>query len=179
MGTGIIVCGLNGTGKSTLGKALAERLGYHFIDNENLYFPQAESYAAPRTREEAESLLSAEIQAHPDFVYATVKMAQGDAFYPCFRYAILIYVPRDIRLQRVRNRSLQKFGSRMLPGGDLYEQEEQFFASVAAKAEDSVENWIVGLGCPVLRVDGLRDVGENVDFIMGELETNQLLNTVL
>ena len=31
MGTGIIVCGLNGTGKSTLGKALAEELGHHFI----------------------------------------------------------------------------------------------------------------------------------------------------
>ncbi len=29
MGTGIIICGLNGTGKSTLGKALAEKL--HFL----------------------------------------------------------------------------------------------------------------------------------------------------
>ncbi len=39
MGTGIIVCGLNGAGKSTLGRALAEKLHYHFIDNEDLYFP--------------------------------------------------------------------------------------------------------------------------------------------
>lgn len=29
MGTGIQICGLNGCGKSTLGRALAERIGFH------------------------------------------------------------------------------------------------------------------------------------------------------
>ena len=38
MGIGIMVCGLNGCGKSTLGKALAQELGFHFIDNEYLFF---------------------------------------------------------------------------------------------------------------------------------------------
>ena len=37
---GILICGLNGVGKSTIGKKLAERLSYRFIDNENLYFPK-------------------------------------------------------------------------------------------------------------------------------------------
>lgn len=43
MGTGIIICGLNGVGKSTLGKALAEKLHFHFIDNEDLYFPKTDT----------------------------------------------------------------------------------------------------------------------------------------
>ena len=170
MGTGIIVCGLNGTGKSTLGKALAEELGHHFIDSEDIYFPRAEAYASPRTREEAEAVLRGEIQAHPDFVLSTVKMEHGESFYPFFRWAVLIHVPRDIRLERVGNRSLQKFGSRMLPGGDLYEQEERFLEAVAAKAEDSVDEWIRALSCPVLRVDGTRPVRENVAFLAGQLE---------
>ena len=38
MATGIIICGLNGAGKSTFGKALAEKLGCYFIDSEDLYF---------------------------------------------------------------------------------------------------------------------------------------------
>ena len=33
MGIGIQICGLNGCGKSTLGRALAEKIGFHFIDN--------------------------------------------------------------------------------------------------------------------------------------------------
>ena len=39
---GILICGLNGAGKSTLGKALAERLGYEFIDNEDLWFTKTD-----------------------------------------------------------------------------------------------------------------------------------------
>lgn len=168
MGTGIIVCGLNGAGKSTLGKALAEKLGFHFIDNEDLYFPKKDPnhiYASPRSREEVEGLLLREIQAHENFVFTSVKGDYGVSVRTCFRYAVLVTVPRDIRLQRIRNRSLQKFGTRALPGGDLYEQEERFFDFAAARPEDSVEKWIKTLDCPVLRVDGLRPVSENVGLI--------------
>ena len=66
MGIGIVMCGLNGTGKSTLGKALAEKLKFHFIDNEELYFPRTDPsyiYASSRTREEVEKLLFSEIKA--------------------------------------------------------------------------------------------------------------------
>lgn len=60
MGIGIIICGLNGVGKSMLGKALAKELGFYFIDNEELYFPKTNphyTYDSPRTREEVEKLL--------------------------------------------------------------------------------------------------------------------------
>lgn len=45
-----------------------------------------------------------------------------------------------------------------------------FLEAVAAKAEDSVDEWVKTLDCPVLRVDGTRPVGENVAFIAGQLE---------
>ncbi len=168
MGTGILVCGLNGAGKSTLGKALAQELGYRFIDNEDLYFPKTDPnyiYATQRTREEVEGLLLREIRNCDSFVFTSVKGDYGPSVRACFRYAVLIAVPRDIRLQRIQSRSLQKFGQRALPGGDLYEQEERFFDFAAARAEDSVEEWIKTLSCPVLRVDGTRPVRENVELI--------------
>lgn len=65
MGKGIIMCGLNGVGKSTLGRALAEKLNARFIDNEDLYFPKTDAsytYASPRTRDEVEKLLLQEMR---------------------------------------------------------------------------------------------------------------------
>ncbi len=121
---GIIICGLNGAGKSTLGKTLAEKLHFHFIDIENLYFPKTNPdyiYAWPRTREDVEECLLYEIRTHENFILASVKGDYGEDIYSFFQSAILLDVPKDIRLQRVKERSFQKFGNRMLSGGDLFE----------------------------------------------------------
>ncbi len=169
MGMGIIVCGLNGSGKSTLGKALAGALGFYFIDNEDLYFPKSDPnylYAAPRTRAEVEKRLQHELRAHEDFVFASVRGDYGDGILPFFQRAVLVEVPRDIRLKRVRDRSFRKFGSRMLAGGDLYEQETAFFRLAASRPEDYTETWLETLSCPVLRVDGTKPPEENVALIV-------------
>lgn len=173
MRTGILICGLNGVGKSTLGKALAAKLQFHFIDNEDLYFPKTDPdypYACERTREEVEKLLFSEIKKYKNFVFTSVKGDYGKPDNPFFQYAVLIEVPREIRLYRVRNRSFQKFDSRMLIGGDLYEREEGFFKFVEARSEKTVEEWIRGVSCPVIRIDGTKAIEENIDNIMKQIK---------
>ncbi len=172
MGTGILICGLNGAGKSTVGKALAEKLHFYFIDNENLYFPKTDPnnmYASPRTHEEAEKLLFSEMKAHENFVFASVKGNYGEAIYPYFQYAVLIEVPKDIRMRRIKNRSFQKFGNRMLLGGDLYAQEKSFFDKVQSRAENAVEEWLQCLNCSVIRIDGTKPIEDTVKRIMDQM----------
>lgn len=84
---------------------------------------------------------------------------------------MLIDVPKDIRLKRVKKRSFHKFGSRVLPGGDLYEQEENFFDLVRSRADNTVEEWVRSLSCPVIRVDGTKPVNENVKFIIEQIQS--------
>ena len=40
---------------------------------------------------------------------------------------VYLDVPLDMRMKRIRQRAIDKFGDRVLPGGDMYEQEESFF----------------------------------------------------
>lgn len=172
MGFGIIVCGLNGSGKSILGKRLAEHLGFHFIDSEDLFFSNIESqlaYSKPHSREEAKALLMDEVIKHENFVFAAVKGNYGEEILPYYKFAVLINVPKEIRLERVKNRSFMKFGERMLPGGDLYEQEKAFFDMVSTRTENSVEEWAQTLNCHVLRIDGTKAVDENVTYITEQI----------
>ena len=83
---------------------------------------------------------------------------------------VLIDVPKDIRIQRVKNRSFQKFGNRMLPGGDLHEQEQNFFDLVKSRAENTVEEWVQSLSCPVIRVDGTKTVEANATLIIEQIQ---------
>lgn len=172
MGRGIMVCGLNGSGKSTLGKALADRIGYYFIDNETLFFPKTDvnyMFASPRSRKEVEKLLLDEAREHENFVFAAVKGNYGEEIMRLYKYIVLIDVPRDIRMRRVRERSFQRFGSRMLPGGDLYEQEEAFINMVNARTKQYVEEWVDSLEAIVIRVDGTKPVRENVKNIAEQI----------
>ena len=173
MGIGIQICGLNGSGKSTLGKALAERMGFHFIDNENLYFSRPntdEPYVNPKSRTEVERLLMEEVSKHPDFVFSAVKGDYGKDIILMYNYVILIEVPKEIRSQRVRNRSFQKFGSRMLIGGDLYCQEETFFQMVDSRQDNYIANWLQKVPCPIIRVDGTNPIEDNVEYILQAIE---------
>ena len=165
---GIILCGMNGSGKSTLGRALAQSLGWRFIDNEDLYFPKTDAgylYAGERTQAEVERLLLEAVSEDDRFVFAAVRGNYGEAVLPHYRAAVLVEVPRETRLTRVRQRSLDKFGDRALPGGDLYEKEKTFYDLIAARPEDYALRWLEGLTLPLLRVDGTRPVEENIAVI--------------
>lgn len=55
-------------------------------------------------------------------------------------------------------------------GGDLHEQEEKFFDFVKSRPENTVEEWVQSLKCPILRIDGTKPVEENIDYIMEQIQ---------
>ena len=137
----ILVCGGNGAGKSTLGKELARALGYVFMDVEDYYFPSDDrdnKYEIVRAREEVNELLFADMKRHQRFILASVKGNFAENVREMFDCAVYVHVPKEIRMQRVFDRSYQQFGNRMLPGGDLHAQEQRFFDMVRERAENEV-----------------------------------------
>ncbi len=168
----IIICGGNGAGKSTLARALATALGLRYLDIEDYYFPKGNTdYNPATTRSEAEAmaLLRCDLQQEAGCVLAMVACPKEEQIATAFTHAVLVTVPKDIRMQRIRQRALDKFGSRVQPGGDLYEQEERFFAKAAQRTEASFGDWLENVQIPVIRLDGTRPVGESVQMLVSYL----------
>lgn len=169
MKQGVILCGLNGSGKSTLGRALAQRLGWKFLDIEDCFFPKTDPsclYANPRSSQEAAALLVERATAAENFVLASVK-GHYPGLAPLLTGAVWLRVDKATRARRVRQRSYEKFGERMGPGGDLFQQEEAFFAFTAQREDSEVEAWLATLRCPVVEVDGTLPIQENVERLAG------------
>ena len=172
---GILICGLNGTGKSTLGRLLAGRMEYEFIDNEDLFFPKADpsyTFSDPRSKEEVIRLLEEKISGNSRFIFAAVKGDYGDRLIASLDYIVLIEVPKQIRSNRVRDRSYQKFGHRILPGGDLYEKESKWFSLTDNRPDTYVTDWLDTLDCPVIRIDGTLQIEENIDYLASFFSKN-------
>ncbi|MBO4837720.1 MAG: AAA family ATPase [Clostridia bacterium] len=169
---GILICGLNGAGKSTTGRILADRMGYAFIDNEDLYFSKTDpsyEYSHPRSKEEAIQLLEEKIKDNHRFVFSAVKGDYGDRLTNALDCIVLIDVPKEVRSRRVRERSYQKFGERILPGGDLFEKEQNWFTAADNRPDDYVLEWLETIECPVIRIDGTLPVEDNVDYLISVL----------
>lgn len=110
---GILICGLNGAGKSTLGRLLTERIGYTYIDNEELYFSKTDviyPFSNPRRKEEVIRLLQEIIADNSRFIFTTVKGDYGDKLISSLDYIVLIDVPKQVRRQRIRDRSYSRYG---------------------------------------------------------------------
>lgn len=169
MRQGILVCGCNGSGKSTLGKALANRLGWTYIDIEECFFPTSSTdypYENPLPREQAIGLLWKRLQTCGDFVFSAVKGDYGHRIVSQYTGVVWLRADPATRAQRVKQRSLDKFGDRVLPGGDLYEREQSFVSFTAQRDETEVEQWLATLSCPVLSLDGTKPIQENVEKLV-------------
>ena len=55
-------------------------------------------------------------------------------------------------------------------GGDMYEQEQNFFRFVANRTMERADRWVRGMACPVLYLDGRDPVEANAARIRRQLE---------
>lgn len=164
---GICICGLNGSGKTTLGAALAEKLGFKHMDVEDYYFTRTDNpYASARTREEVEVLLLEDVRKNPCFVFSAVNGNMNHEINSCYDLVVYLEVPLELRMKRIRQRAFDKFGDRVLPGGDMYEQEEKFFEFAEKRSPEKIEAWLHTLTCRVVRLDGSKPVKDNIKALI-------------
>ena len=167
---GICVCGLNGSGKTTLGDSLAKKLNFKHMDIENYYFTQTDNpYASARTREEVEVLLLEDIKQNPCFIFSAVNGNMNAEINSYYDLVVYLDVPHETRMNRIRQRAYDKFGKRILPGGDMYEQEESFFAYAEKRTPEKIESWLDTLTCKILYLDGMINIEENAARIIADI----------
>ena len=95
-----------------------------------------------------------------------------EEFDPDFAMMVLLYTDPDTRISRVRERSIQRFGERVLEGGDMYQSNLEFLEANRRYESDGSPNlkeqkaWMNGLDCIKLELDGADDIEKNVAAIM-------------
>ena len=174
MSSGIIIIGPSGSGKTTLGKIAAQKLGYPYFDVDDYIWKQNTDspYTQMYTRDEKISRLSNDIAPYEHFVMAGSMSSFHYAFDDMFKMMVFLYVEPDIRIQRVHKRAIERFGERVLEGGDMYEAHMRFLNDNRRYEEDGSPNmreqkeWMENMSCVKIELDGAADLEKNADIIV-------------
>ncbi len=163
---GIIITGLNSCGKSTVCKLLAKKLHYYSMDVEDYYFIDSDiPYSKFHTYEQTKDLMLNDIEKYNHFVLATVHCDWGKEISSMCKLAVVLKAPRDIRMERIKKREYEKFGDRVLQGGDLYESQQKFHNKVLERGEEQIVKQMGFITCPVLEIDATLPLYDIVNTI--------------
>ena len=129
-------------------------------------------YTQMYTREEKISRLNTDIAPYEHFVMAGSMSSFHYAFDDMFKMMVFLYVEPDIRIQRVHKRAIERFGRRVLEGGDMYESHMKFLKDNRSYEEDGSPNmreqkeWMTNMSCVKIELDGATDLESNADIIV-------------
>jgi adenylate kinase family enzyme len=175
----IHLLGASGSGTTTLGHALAQRLACpHFDTDDYFWLPTDAPYEQIRERPERQTLLGADLERHPTWVLSGSLCGWGDLFIPLFDLVIFCAVPTDVRIARLRERERERYGADAIaPGGPRRAKYEAFIAWAASyddgpaveRSRRMHEEWLAKLPCPVLRLEDTDHVETRVKRVGARL----------
>lgn len=173
----IHILGAPGSGVTTLGKALAERLGFPHFDTDDYYWFTDDPlpYRRKRNPDHRRHLLQKDLEKSDTWVLSGALCGWGDVFMPQFELVVYLWLPVETRLARIREREIQRYGAeRLAPGGDLHIIFEKFLTWAAAydaeneniRSRASELHWLQKLACPVLKIEVEMPVNEAIGYIL-------------
>jgi adenylate kinase family enzyme len=162
------ILGAPGAGVTTLGRALAEKMGVAHFDTDDYHWftDDALPYRRRRNPDHRRLLLGNDFAAHEHWVLSGALCGWGDVFTPHFNAVVWLWAPADVRLERIRAREHQRYGAeRLAPGGDLHVVYEKFLqwaaayddASANIRSREQELTWVNALTCPQLIINEVMD----------------------
>lgn len=174
MARGIIIFGSAGSGKTTLGKMTAEKLGFPYFDIDDYIWRKDTDipFTVMYSREEKINRLMDDISKGSHFVMAGSMDSFSAPFVPLFNLAVHVTASVPVRIDRIHKREYEIYGDRILEGGDMYREHQHFLDNAAKYDADASpsfkvhEQWAKSLPCKVIRINGDESLKDNTQIIV-------------
>ena len=178
----IHIFGASGSGTTTLGKKICEKLGYKHMDTDDYYWLLTEpKYVLKRPVEERIAMMKQDIEANDNVVISGSFAGWGDPLIPYITLAVRIEIDPEIRMERLLKREVERYGNRIEPDGDMYQHHLEFVewaksydtGDVTVRSKAKHDEWQKQLSCEILYLDGTETVEGNLEKVKKSLGINK------
>jgi len=165
----IHIFGASGSGSTTLAKAISSKHGYHFIDTDDAIWEKTDlPFSTKKSEQDSQKYIRNEMAKHAKCVISGAFVGWGDIFKDKIDLFVYLHLPLPVRLERIQKRELNRFGKRIMPGGDLYFQHTDFLnwvsqyetASVHVRGQKQHESWLEKVAVPVIKIEQEKSIDD-------------------
>lgn len=160
----IHITGASGSGVTTLGAAVAQNLLLRHLDADNYYWlPTSPPFKEKRPPPERFAMLRMDMESEPGVVLSGSIVGYGAEVEDAFDLIVFLYLPADIRVERLRRRELELYGKvdpAFLEWARQYDEGPSEGRSLAKH-----KAWLAQRSCPVLRLESDESVTQRVAHV--------------
>ncbi|MBL7669315.1 MAG: hypothetical protein JNM39_02405 [Bdellovibrionaceae bacterium] len=174
------IFGASGSGATTLGRFLAVQLNVPCFDSDDYFWKKTDPpFQVKNSIPERQRLLLSDLQKTPGWILSGSLDSWSEPFLPLFNLVVFLYLPSDIRLERIRQREAKRFGDRICLGGDMHQAHLDFLAwagqydqgALVGRNRQRHEEWMASLTCPVLRIENVIGIEDATRKVLSSIST--------
>ena len=176
--------GASCAGSTTLGTALAKQLSYPYFDTDSYFWEPSEiPFTIKRNPVVRNNILKDHVAQHNNWILGGSMVSWGDEWPALFDLVVFLYIPHDIKMQRLMNREHERYGE--IISTDINRQTlHQEFVQWAKGYDDNTtkgrtlqvhQDWLKKLPCPVIEITGDTTVSQRISIILSNINNNNVL----
>jgi adenylate kinase family enzyme len=175
----ILIFGASGSGTTTLANSLSKKTGFLHLEVDNFYWkPTNPPFQEKVDKAVRQKNLLLDFQSYDDVIVCGSLVSWGKVWETAFDFVVFIYLENDIRMQRLKNREIERYGDQLSTDKQTQGNSEAFL-DWANKYEDPNfsgrslkihEDWIKKIDCPILRIDGSGSLTDKTNYIVEYLK---------
>jgi adenylate kinase family enzyme len=171
----IHIVGASGSGTTTLAVALAEAIGARHLDTDSFYWlPTSPPFQDKRPVAERLALIRAAFAESERWVLSGSLLYWGVELASAFDLVVFLFVPPAVRMARTEARERERYGDKILPGGEMHESHLAFLAWSRSYDTETTSGrnlinhtaWLASLTCPVLEIAGAQPPAEALEAVL-------------
>ncbi|WP_316826144.1 AAA family ATPase [Pedobacter miscanthi] len=177
----IHILGASCAGSTTLGEALSKQLNIPYFDTDSFFWEKsAIPYTVKREPLLRNQMLKDELSRSENYIVGGSLVSWGEEWKQMFDLVVFLYLPKEIRMERLVNREIERYGNRIYDDPQRHQLFLEFI-EWASKYEDRSfpgrnigihENWLEDLNCPVIKIEGDTTVAERLSCIVKKTKEN-------
>ncbi|OCA72881.1 P-loop NTPase family protein [Chryseobacterium arthrosphaerae] len=180
----IHIFGASGSGVTTLGKALSEQLNIEYFDSDDFFWLKTKVPFTEKQNPEIRNTTVSDILHTTDsWIFGGSIIHWGENIFPPFDLVIFLYLPPQMRMERLRKREFERYGEEITVNPERAVKSEEFLewakdydhdTGIANRTLNAHREWLTGIDVPLLEISGNYPVSDKIKVILDRIKQDHL-----